>query len=246
MHLLISVQHRFQIRTSEQGQHRQVGLAVAAVRGRVDQHHTRGRPHDIPAPQIAVQPGRRIVVVEIACPTTLDDLVDRSATVGRKPRPRGAGHRTQSLLGVELAPALMTRQRHRQRLRQRTEISGSAPTVRPHTERRRPGIMGRGQPGSELPRCRPGRRRRSQPLQRQRLRVVVHHPRTRHTTVSGRKPLQPSGFTGKEARRRANSPLDEDIHAYGWPDTIRSTRSRARVGRLLIKASCTLGPMPTT
>ncbi len=48
------------MRQAEERQHRQVGLAVTSVRGRVHQiGRTRGRPHDVAGPQVAVQPSRR-------------------------------------------------------------------------------------------------------------------------------------------------------------------------------------------
>ncbi len=50
-------------RAAEQREHREVGLAVAAVRRGIDEHDTIGRPQDVAGPQVAVEPGGSVVVV---------------------------------------------------------------------------------------------------------------------------------------------------------------------------------------
>ena len=46
------------MRAAEQGEHREVGLPVPAVRRGVDQPRSVGRPQHVARPQVAVQPGR--------------------------------------------------------------------------------------------------------------------------------------------------------------------------------------------
>ena len=84
---LVALDNGVEIRAAEQRQHRQVGLAMAAVRRGVDQHRAAGGPHDVAAPQIAVQPGRRIVVVEITCVTAPYHGVDGVARRRIQSRP---------------------------------------------------------------------------------------------------------------------------------------------------------------
>ncbi len=56
-----------QVRQPEQRQHRQVGLAVATVSGRVDDPDALlGAPQHVAVPEIAVQPGRRLLGHEAA------------------------------------------------------------------------------------------------------------------------------------------------------------------------------------
>jgi hypothetical protein len=105
------------VRAAEQREHRQVGRAVTGVRSGVDQHHPVGCPHHVAAPQIAVQPGRLVIVVEVARTATCHDGVDRGPGRSIEPRRRELGHRDEPLLGVEIAPAWVPPQRHRQWLR---------------------------------------------------------------------------------------------------------------------------------
>ena len=106
-HLLVAGNDGVVVRAAEQREHRQVGLAVTSVRGRVDQHHPVGCPHHVAAPQVAVQPGRFVVVirVEVARAAALGDGVDRGTGRSIEPRRRELGHRGQPLVGVEVAPA---------------------------------------------------------------------------------------------------------------------------------------------
>ena len=67
MHAVITVDDRAKVRTSEQREHRQIGLAMPAVRSGVDEYRSGLGPHHVAAPQITVQPGRTVVVVEVAC-----------------------------------------------------------------------------------------------------------------------------------------------------------------------------------
>ena len=57
---VVRAQDLVQVRGAEQGQHRQVGLPVAAVRGRVDQRALAARPEHVARPQVTVDPTRRL------------------------------------------------------------------------------------------------------------------------------------------------------------------------------------------
>ncbi len=103
---LIAPEHGLEVRAPEQRQHGEVCLAMAAVRRRVYQHRAVRRPHDVSAPQIAVQTGWRIVVVEIARITARDHGVDGVASKRIQARRRTVGHGCQPLVGVETAPRI--------------------------------------------------------------------------------------------------------------------------------------------
>ena len=101
---------------TEEVQHRQVALAVPTVCGGVDEHHAAGRPHQVTAPQIAVDSGRRIVIIEITCATTIHHLIEGVQCASVQSRRRALRHGKQSLVGVKLAPAVVFGEAHRQRV----------------------------------------------------------------------------------------------------------------------------------
>ena len=68
---LVAGQDGFVVRATEQRKHRKVRLAMTGVSSRVDQHHAVGCPHHVAAPEVAMQPRRTVLVVEIACAATL-------------------------------------------------------------------------------------------------------------------------------------------------------------------------------
>src|SRR5258708_595179 len=82
MHRLIAVQNIAPMRAAEQCEHGKVGFPVSTVRGGVDEHRAVFGPHDISAPEVAVQPGRSFAGIEFACRTALHDSVYCRATVG--------------------------------------------------------------------------------------------------------------------------------------------------------------------
>ena len=86
------------------------------MRGRIHEHHPIGRPHQVPAPQVAVNPGRRITIVEVACATTIHHGIDGVQYAAVQLRRRPLSHREQALVGVELTPADMLGKAHRQRV----------------------------------------------------------------------------------------------------------------------------------
>ena len=91
----------------EQVQHRQVGLPVAAVRGRIYQHHTGTGVEDVAGPQVAVDAGRWRAVVELpACQPAGHGLEDAGlGPVVPQPLLATEGeHGQDALLGEELAP----------------------------------------------------------------------------------------------------------------------------------------------
>lgn len=54
------------MRDAEELEHRKVGLAVPTVRCRVDEHRAVRGPHEVAGPEVAVQPGGRVVGVEVS------------------------------------------------------------------------------------------------------------------------------------------------------------------------------------
>ena len=58
--LVVRGQHGVEVGAAEQGQHREVGLPVPAVRRRVDQPGPVRRPQHVARPEVAVQPRRRL------------------------------------------------------------------------------------------------------------------------------------------------------------------------------------------
>ena len=111
----IAVEHRCEVRAPEQVEHRQIGLAMAAVRRGVYQHRAVIRPQDVSAPQITVNTRGRIVVVE----HPVRDSLARPLHVAPLPGVDGAGIdgradvRQHPFLGVELTPASVLRTGHR-------------------------------------------------------------------------------------------------------------------------------------
>ncbi len=87
-HLLVALQDGVQQRAAEQRQHRQIGLPVPAVRGRVDHMDPAVRaPQHVAAPQVAVQPrGRLGGPRQLRQPRA--DLLDHRRLAGCPSRPR--------------------------------------------------------------------------------------------------------------------------------------------------------------
>ena len=132
-----------------------------------------------------MQPGRRIVVVEIACLTTGYDRIDDLAGRRVKPRRREFGHRRKTFAGIEGAPPVVFLERHRQWIVQRPEVPRPSPTVGRRAESVGTSVVGACQSATEFMRGRARRSGRNQPLQRQADVVVLDHPRTRHSVLSG-------------------------------------------------------------
>lgn len=65
-----------EIWASEQGKHRQVGLAMPAVRGWIDEHNAMFRPEHVAVPQVAVDAPWRFVIVERAGGDSVARLTD--------------------------------------------------------------------------------------------------------------------------------------------------------------------------
>ena len=99
-------QHLLEIRTAEQVEHGEVGQAVAAVRGRVDENRARRGEHDVASPQVPVDPGGRTVVVIGTRGDPITDGIDH-AGIGPGEVPhvhRLADERSNPLLGEVAAP----------------------------------------------------------------------------------------------------------------------------------------------
>jgi MFS family permease len=131
----VRVEDARQVRQPEQREHRQVGLAVAAVGGGVDDPDALlGAPQDVAVPQVAVQPGRLLFRHQLGQPG--DDSLDALGVVLADPA-AVAGElevRQHPTLPVELRPRGRRLVEHRQ---PRDEAVG-VPAVR-----RRAGLVGR-------------------------------------------------------------------------------------------------------
>jgi hypothetical protein len=142
--LLVGLQDPWQMRQAEEREHGQVGLAVAAVGGRVD--HAASRvvgPDDVAVPEVAVQPARSLLGDEVGEPP--DDRLDHLGTFGRDgaavARELEVGQ--HALGGVELRP----RRGALVRQRQPADVAVAVQAVR-----RRTGLVGRGQRPAEVAR----------------------------------------------------------------------------------------------
>ena len=205
---------------------------MAAVRRGVDEHDTVRCPHHVPAPQITVQAGRRIAVVEARrfalCDHRVDGLTGRGAQSARGAR----RHRRQPLTGVERTPSVVFPQRHRKWLVQWPEEALTGPSGGRGTERVGARVVGASQPAAELMRGGAIGPDGVQSLQRETGVVVTEHLGARHTAVSGRKPLQPCGLTGEESCGRAAVALDERRHpTAGRTPAAAQDRGASSAGR---------------
>jgi len=100
-------------------------------------------------------------------------------------RRRELGHRGQPLVGVKLAPALVSPQRHRQRLCQGPEESVPVPSVGPRAEGRGSRVVRDGQPATELGRRFGARSHRIKLPQRQARRIYRNHRYAGHAAAGG-------------------------------------------------------------
>ena len=146
----IAIDNGIGVRTAEQRQHRQVGLAVATVRRGVDQNHAGGRPHHIAAPQIAVQTYRRVLIIEASGLAVRYHRINGAAGFGAEPIRGACGHRRQSLAGVEHPPGVIFSQRHRKWMVQWSEEPIAIPPGGPSAERVRARIVRARQPAAEF------------------------------------------------------------------------------------------------
>jgi len=127
------------IRRVKQGEHRQVGQAVPAVGCRIDHHGAICAKQQVARPQVAVNPGRRQVVVEHASAQPIAHPTHRL-----KPH-RGqvadlaslASERQQPQLGVKGAPRIETVNFERLAANK----TGAIPAIWRRAERRRAGLM---------------------------------------------------------------------------------------------------------
>ena len=186
----IAIDDGIEVRAAEQCQHREVGLAVATVRRGVDQNHASGRPHHIAAPQIAVQTGRRVVIIEASGLAVRYHRIDGVAGFGAEPirgrvapsAPIARGHRTSPRCHTQSAtsevagatarrthPQSTPRALHRKRPRPHR---GCAPTGgRIRVRRRARAARCRGGPTSVA--CRRSQRLRHTALRRRRPKAIA-------------------------------------------------------------------------
>ena len=129
MLLRVALEDVLEVRGLEQGEHREVLEAVAAVRGRVDERRPVGRPHQVPRPQVAVHARGRLGAlaadaVEGAVGDHVDGLVDGVVPVG----PEGAGdlvgQGAQALLGPVPRELLLRLRRDGEGVLERAEEGG--------------------------------------------------------------------------------------------------------------------------
>ena len=118
-------------------------------------------------------------------------------------------------------------------------------SCRGSTERIGARVVGAGQPVAELMRRGAIGPDGVQSLQREAGVVVPEHAGARHSTVSGRKPLQPCCFAREEALRRGLIALDERRHPTAGR-TPAASQNRGTHRQAGITATNALGPIPTT
>ena len=186
---------------------------MPAVRGRVDQHNSVASPPEIPAPEVSVQSGRTILVVEITSATTHNEALKVSASWWVEPRVRAFGHRRQPLVSVEAPPACVLRQRHRQGAAHGPEVSRPAPSLRRRSEGRCARIVGAGQPATEFVGAHPIGFDEVEALQRQAGGVMTDHANARNAGFRCPEPAQSGCLARKESLGSARVSLDEGWHA---------------------------------
>jgi hypothetical protein len=187
-----------------------------------------------------VDAGRSVVVVEIPSATTPHHTIQLAPRMRLEPSSYALGHRCEPFVSVEAAPRGVARQRHRQRAIHRSEVPRPAPSGGRCPERGCTRIVGAGQSAAKFVggsligfHC-------VQPFKGQAGGVVSEHSDAGHTRFRGRQPGQSGGLTREEPAGSVPVPLDERFHhscGYGCPETLRKTRSRARVGKFVISAT---------
>lgn len=195
-HRPISVDDVVQQRRTEQREHREIGLAVAAVRGRVDHDDTRRGPHDVPRPQVAVDARGRVGVVEHPVghrtARALDVCRVRGGDVARVDR--GSEERQNTFGDVERTPRGMFDAGHRPRADEHL----TRETLRRTTGSARACAVCAGKLSTEPAGGGAGRRRRNQPFQFDVSSTDVQD--VHHGCSPVAKPLQSSGFRSEEIR----------------------------------------------
>ena len=112
---LIALEDLAEVRASEQCQHGEVRLAVTALRRGVDEDDSPGRPHDVSAPQVAMQAGRTFVGVEISRHATVHHALDECIHFPAQVTAGPLRHRSKSLVSIERAPRTVPVERSEER-----------------------------------------------------------------------------------------------------------------------------------
>ena len=215
---------RAQVRCAEQLEHGQVVLAVPAMSGRVDKGGPFGRPQDIPGPQVAVNPGRPLVGVEVAVGATGGHPVQDGRVRGREGAAVAAypGDGGEPFVRPEGAPRVVRAQRERQRLRERAEPAVAAPAVRRATVCRRASEVGARQVLAEPDRRLLGR---GDAVQADQVEMVLAHVDDvdDQRPTGGAQPAQPGCLPGEVAAGDACAGLAVDRHT----ETVGIGRCRA-------------------
>ena len=110
-------------------------------------------------------------------------MTPRAAASSRGAASSAIGAKT--FAGIEGAPPVVFLERHRQWIVQRPEVPRPSPTVGRRAESVGTSVVGACQSATEFMRGRARRSGRNQPLQRQADVVVLDHPRTWHSVLSG-------------------------------------------------------------
>jgi hypothetical protein len=228
--LLVAREDLGQVRRVEQREHGQVGLAVPAVRGGIDEHRLDGvrrrarggarrravDPQHVPGPEIAVQASGHVVrrrARQARQPSAHGVDGPGVAVVEGSPGPPLVEQRTQPCLGVELQPGAPDAARHRQRVAQRAEPAVRSARPAPGragsgAEGGSAGVVQRGQGSAEGPRGRGRGRHGAEAFE-----VEVARPGVGHLDdpwpARHPQPLQAGGLTGEEAVRRVRTRLAE-------------------------------------
>ena len=148
LRLGVGGEHPLQLRCPEQGQHRQVRLAVATVRRGVDQHRRVGGPQHVARPQVTVQAGGWLPGVEGAVGDPGRQPLEHRDPVGVE-GPSGerlAEQRRDARLRVERSPRRPLAQREGQWLGERSEPAVTDPARWAAAVCRRTGRVGGGEP----------------------------------------------------------------------------------------------------
>ncbi len=221
---IVRREHLLEERAAEQGEHRQVGLAVTAVRGGVDEHDAAGRPQHVPVPEIAVDPGRRLLVVEHA----------RRDRLGRQPdEPALCGGRVPDLHGhVEVweHPVACVEPAPRRLLGRGqgppSDEERSLPSVGAGAERTSARRVRTSQPRAERPRRVGTRTGFVDPLELDASRRDRRdHDRPR--TARGREPGKAGRLGLEEALWRIGASLHDGLHLPSVPVRVSHARAEA-------------------
>ena len=154
VHGLVTGDDVVEVRHPEHPQQRQILLAMPAVRGRVDEDRALVVPHQVAPPQVTVDAGGRLVVVELAVEQLLHQPLEHRQ-LRRRVRagaPGQFGHgRGDAVVGPEFAERRARRQLHRPRVVERAEPAVAVPSLGGRAESGCAGVVRAGERFAEGP-----------------------------------------------------------------------------------------------